>query len=61
MKARDVIKIVEQSGWYFERQQGSHKVFKHPTRSGIVVIPDHGKKDVPVGTLNSILKQAGLK
>ncbi|HEY5392663.1 MAG TPA: type II toxin-antitoxin system HicA family toxin, partial [Hanamia sp.] len=43
------------------RQTGSHKIFKHPTKKGIVVVPEHGKEDVKMGTLDSILKQAGLK
>ena len=46
---------------FFERQAGSHKIFKHRTKKGIVVIPEHGKEDIKIGTLNSILKQAGLK
>lgn len=61
MKSKDAIKLVQKSGWVFERQTGSHKIFKHPTKKGIVVIPDHGKDDIRIGTLNSILKQAGLK
>lgn len=61
MKAKEVIKLIQKDGWYLERQTGSHKIFKHPTKSGIVVIPDHGKEDIKMGTLNSILKQAGLK
>ena len=61
MKAKEVIKLVQKDGWVFTRQAGSHKIFKHPTKNGIVVIPEHGKEDIKIGTLNSILKQAGLK
>ncbi len=61
MKAREVIKLIQKDGWVFERQAGRHKIFKHPTKKGIVVIPDHGKEDIKTGTLHSILKQAGLK
>jgi predicted RNA binding protein YcfA (HicA-like mRNA interferase family) len=62
MKVREVIKLIKKDGWIFERQTGSHKIFKHPTKTGIVVIPDHGGgEDIKIGTLNSILKQAGLK
>ncbi|MFP4026040.1 MAG: type II toxin-antitoxin system HicA family toxin [Thiohalospira sp.] len=44
------------------RQKGSHKIYKHPIKPGIVVVPDHGgSKDLSLGTENSILKQAGLK
>lgn len=61
MKAKEIIKLIKNDGWFFERQSGSHKIFKHPTKNGIVVVPDHGKDDIKIGTLNSILKQAGLK
>lgn len=42
------------------RTKGSHHHFKHSEKKGIVTIP-HPKKDVPIGTVKSILKQAGLK
>jgi len=61
MKAKEVIKLIQKDGWFFERQAGSHKIFKHPTKRGIVVVPEHGKEDIKIGTLNSIFKQAGLK
>ena len=46
MKAKELIKLIQKNGWFFERQSGSHKIFKHPTNKGIVVIPDHGKDDI---------------
>ncbi len=49
MKASEVIKIVEAEGWKFVRQSGSHKIFKHPNRKGIVVVPVHGKSDMKPG------------
>ncbi|HUZ57615.1 MAG TPA: type II toxin-antitoxin system HicA family toxin [Hanamia sp.] len=61
MKAKEVIRLIQKDGWMFERQTGSHKIFKHPTKKGIVVVREHGKEDIEMGTLNSILKQAGLK
>lgn len=61
MKAAQVIKMIEADGWYKARQSGSHIIFKHPLKKGIVVIPMHGKSDIKTGTLSSILKQAGLK
>jgi len=60
MKSDTVIKILTSDGWKLVRVKGSHHVFKHETKKGIVVVP-HPKKDLPIGTLNSILKQAGLK
>ena len=61
MKYRDLIKLVEQDGWDWKRTTGSHRIYKHPIKPGIVVVAYHGTKDVPEGTLKSILKQAGLE
>ncbi|WP_151776490.1 type II toxin-antitoxin system HicA family toxin [Acinetobacter nosocomialis] len=60
MKSLDLIKMIEADGWYEVRVTGSHHHFKHPNKRGLVTIP-HPKKDLPSGTVNSILKQAGLK
>lgn len=60
MKIREIIKLLSNDGWYFYKQVGSHKQFKHPTKKGKVTVPNHNG-DLKVGTLNSILKQAGLK
>lgn len=60
MKSSSLIKMIEADGWYFVRTKGSHHHFKHPTKKGIVTIP-HPKKDVPLGTVKSIIKQAGLE
>lgn len=62
MKYREVIKLIEVDGWYQVRQKGSHRAYKHDIKSGIVTIACHRLSDeVPRGTLNSILKQSGLK
>ncbi len=61
MKARELETLIESKGWYFVRQTGSHKIYKHKIISGIVVIPFHSSKDLPKGTENSILKKAGIK
>ena len=61
-KVKELIDIIEADGWYFARQKGSHKQYKHPLKKGIVTIPDHGKNDeLEHFLVNSILKQAGLK
>ncbi len=60
MKSSDLIKIIKTDGWVEVRVKGSHHHFKHPIKEGLVTIP-HPKKDLPLGTVNSILKQAGLK
>lgn len=61
MTAKDLLKLLYQDGWYDVEQEGSHRQLKHPTKSGKLTVPIHGKKDIPKGTLNCILKQAGLK
>jgi predicted RNA binding protein YcfA (HicA-like mRNA interferase family) len=58
--SRDVIKELQKDGWYEVRQVGSHRQFKHPTKKGRVTVP-HPKRDIPIGTLKSIEKQAGIK
>lgn len=61
-KVRELIEILEADGWYLDRQKGSHKQYKHPTKRGTVTIPDHGKNDeLEHFLVSSILKQAGLK
>ena len=61
MKAAAVIKLIEKEGWYEVRQRGSHRMFKHDEHTSIISVPDHGKEDLKAGTLNSILKTAGVK
>ncbi|MCU4320645.1 type II toxin-antitoxin system HicA family toxin [Acinetobacter bereziniae] len=60
MQSRELIKMLEENGWYLDGVRGSHHYFKHPTIEGKVTVP-HPKKDLPIGTVNSILKQALLK
>lgn len=61
MKVREAIKLIENDGWYLARTRGSHRHFKHYRKPGIVTIAGQPRVDIPRGTLNSILKQAGLK
>lgn len=61
MKVRELIKLIEDDGWYHIKTKGSHRQFKHPTKKGKVTIPCKMGEDVPKGTRNSVLKQAGLK
>lgn len=60
MTSKDVIKLLTRDGWYLHSIVGSHHHFKHPSKLGKVTVP-HPKKDLPRKTVNSILKQAGLK
>jgi predicted RNA binding protein YcfA (HicA-like mRNA interferase family) len=61
MKVRDVIKLVENDGWRLARTKGSHRQFHHATKPGTVTVAGHPSAEMPIGTLNNILKQAGLK
>lgn len=60
MSSSDLIRLVEKDGWVIKSVNGSHHHFKHPTKKGKVTIP-HPRKDLPIGTVNAILKQSGLK
>jgi predicted RNA binding protein YcfA (HicA-like mRNA interferase family) len=61
MKVRDVIKLLEQDGWFLDRTRGSHRQYKHFDKPGLVTLPGKPGDDLAPGTLNSVLKQAGLK
>jgi predicted RNA binding protein YcfA (HicA-like mRNA interferase family) len=61
MTIREVVRIIEDDGWVMVARKGSHRQFKHPTKPGRVTIAGHPKDDLAAGTLNSILRQAGLK
>jgi len=61
VKIRDVIRRVVEDGWYLVRTRGDHRQYKHPVKRGRVTISGHPGEDIAPGTLNSVLKQAGLK
>ena len=59
MNSRDVIRALERDGWYEVARRGSHAQFKHPSKPGRVTVP-HPKRDLPIGTLRSIERQADI-
>jgi predicted RNA binding protein YcfA (HicA-like mRNA interferase family) len=61
MKIRDIIRLIEQDDWYHVATRGSHRQYKHPRKPGRVTVAGKPSDDLAPGTLNSILKQAGLK
>ena len=61
MTFREVDKLLRDNGWYQVRKKGSHVHYQHKDYPNTVTVPDHGNTDIKKGTLNSILKQAGLK
>lgn len=61
MKVSEVLRLLQDDGWFLAATRGSHRQFKHPAKSGRVTVPGKPSDDLALGTLNSILKQAGLK
>ena len=60
MKVRDIMKMLEEAGWYRVKAKGGHRQYRHPSKSGRVTISGKPSDDLAPGTLNSIFKQAGL-
>ena len=56
---KDVVTMLQENGFTFVRQKGSHMVFSDGKR--VAIVPDHGKKGVEKGTYYNIMRQAGLK
>ncbi|HAX24593.1 MAG TPA: type II toxin-antitoxin system HicA family toxin [Thermomicrobiales bacterium] len=60
LTARELIRALRRDGWHLERTRGSHQHFSHDYKPGIVTIPVHSGRDVPLLVVRSILKQANL-
>lgn len=60
MTFKEIKRQLSKLGWKVKAQKGSHVQMVHPSKSGKVTIPNHGKRDLPPGTVKSIWKQAGL-
>jgi len=61
MKVSEVLRMLLDDGWYLHSTRGSHRQFKHPTKPGRVTVAGKPSDDLASGTLNSILKQSGLR
>jgi predicted RNA binding protein YcfA (HicA-like mRNA interferase family) len=61
MKVSEVLRMLDEDGWFVVATRGSHRQFKHLTKAGRVTVPGKPSDDLAPGTLNSILKQSGLK
>jgi predicted RNA binding protein YcfA (HicA-like mRNA interferase family) len=61
VKVKELIKLLKDDGWFLVRTRGSHRQFHHPTKPGTVTVAGKLSVDIPPGTLNNALKQAGLK
>jgi predicted RNA binding protein YcfA (HicA-like mRNA interferase family) len=60
VKVRALVRLLEQDGWFLVRTRGSHRQYRHDTRPGTVTVSGAAGADIPIGTLRSALKQAGL-
>ncbi|MER9303095.1 type II toxin-antitoxin system HicA family toxin [Mesorhizobium sp. M0293] len=60
MNSVEIIRLLEADGWFEVARKGSHAQFKHRDKRGRVTVP-HPRRDIPIATLRSIEKQAGLK
>ena len=58
--SREIIKMLQDDGWYEVSCVGDHHQFKHPIKKGRVTVT-HPKKDIPAGTVRNIEKQSGVK
>ena len=56
--SRDIIRRLEREGWQLVRVKGSHHQFKHPDMNALVTVP-HPRRDIPIGTVKAIYKDAG--
>jgi predicted RNA binding protein YcfA (HicA-like mRNA interferase family) len=61
MKVSEILRMLEEDGWFLVATRGSHRQFKHAAKPGRVTVPGKPADDLAPGTLNSILKQSGLK
>ncbi|MBI5849647.1 MAG: type II toxin-antitoxin system HicA family toxin [Planctomycetes bacterium] len=60
MKVREILRLLATDGWLLDRQRGSHRQLKHGSKPGVVTVAGKLSDELARGTLNSILKQAGL-
>jgi predicted RNA binding protein YcfA (HicA-like mRNA interferase family) len=61
MKVAEILRILHEDGWYLVATRGSHRQFKHGSKPGRVTVAGKSSDDLAPGTLNSILRQSGLK
>ena len=57
MKVKDVIKMIEQDGWFMIRRKGIHRQYKHDYKKGLMTVAGRLSDDLAKGTLQSVFKQ----
>lgn len=61
MKCSELLRILKDDGWYPISQCGSHIKLKHNEKSGSIIFPSHGSREVGKGLARKLLKDAGIK
>ena len=61
MKVSEILRVIQDDGWFLVASRCSHRQYKHPAKAGRVTVPGKPSDDLAPGTLNSILKQSGLR
>lgn len=61
MRVKDVISLLKENGWRFVRMRGDHRIYYRKGARRPIVIPGNLNDDLKEGTLNSVLREAGLK
>jgi predicted RNA binding protein YcfA (HicA-like mRNA interferase family) len=59
MQSRELIRLLVAAGWQLNRVRGSHHQYRHPAKTGTVTVP-HPRKELGVGLVKAIRKQAGI-
>lgn len=57
--SREIIKLLENDGWFLFEVRGDHYQFKHPVKKGKITVT-YPKRDIPIGTVKQIIKQSGI-
>ena len=61
MTFNELIRRLEREGFRLSSEKGSVRIYRHPASRRSVRVDYHGSKEIAVGTLNAILKRAGLQ
>lgn len=60
MNSADIVRQLKRGGWVLRGVKGSHHIYTHPDKPGHISVP-HPKKDLGIGLVHKLLKQAGLE
>ena len=59
-KVKELIRMMEEDGWYFVRERGDHKIYRKDGMPRVVSVPGKMNEDVPEGLCSRILRETGL-